>query len=64
MSTPNIPNLENVLYVEGLNTNLISVSQLTNEYEDMWFNKKRCLVHNNKGSCVMGGIRSVDNFFG
>lgn len=63
VNTPNISNLENVLYVEGLNTNLLSVSQLTDDFEDVWFNKKKCLVLNNKGNCIMGGVRSVDNCY-
>ncbi|XP_062028377.1 uncharacterized protein LOC133744257 [Rosa rugosa] len=39
VNTPGIPNLKNVLYVEGLQENLISVSQLNDDYEDVNFNK-------------------------
>ncbi|XP_024200303.1 uncharacterized protein LOC112203592 [Rosa chinensis] len=42
VNTPGIPNLKNVLYVEGLTANLISVSHLADDYEDVWFNKQRC----------------------
>ncbi|XP_061999414.1 uncharacterized protein LOC133716772 [Rosa rugosa] len=42
VNTPRIPNLKNVLYVEGLTANLISVSHLADDYEDVWFNKQRC----------------------
>ncbi|XP_062028686.1 uncharacterized protein LOC133744627 [Rosa rugosa] len=61
VNTPGIPNLKNVLYVEGLTTNLISVSHLADDYEDVWFNKQRCLVLNHKGEGIMGGKRSFYN---
>ncbi|KAM5577541.1 hypothetical protein ABKV19_008070, partial [Rosa sericea] len=43
-NTPGIPNLKNVLYVEGLTANLISVNHLADDYEDVWFNKQRCVA--------------------
>ncbi|XP_062029072.1 uncharacterized protein LOC133745095 [Rosa rugosa] len=55
VNTP-IPNLKNVLYVEGLTANLISVSHLADDYEDVWFNKQRCLVLNHKGEGIMGDL--------
>ncbi|XP_040364388.1 uncharacterized protein LOC121050018 [Rosa chinensis] len=63
VNTPGIPNLKNVLFVEGLTANLISVSHLADDYEDVWFNKQRCLVLNQKGEGIMGGMRSVDNCY-
>ncbi|XP_024155806.1 uncharacterized protein LOC112163777 [Rosa chinensis] len=63
VNTPGIPNLKNVLSVEGLTANLISVSHLTDDYEDVWFNKQRCLVLNQKGEGIMGGKRSIDNCY-
>ncbi|XP_040374637.1 uncharacterized protein LOC121052819 [Rosa chinensis] len=63
INTPGIPNLKNVLFVEGVTANLISVSHLADDYEDVWFNKQRCLVLNQKGEGIMGGKRSVDNCY-
>ncbi|XP_061993496.1 uncharacterized protein LOC133711381 [Rosa rugosa] len=63
VNTPGIPNLKNVLFVEGLTANLISVSHLADDYEDVWFNKQRCLVLNQKGEGIMGGKRSFDNCY-
>ncbi|XP_024195881.1 uncharacterized protein LOC112199047 [Rosa chinensis] len=63
VNTPGIPNLKNVLYVEGLTANFISVSHLADDYEDVWFNKQRCLVLNQKGEGIMGGKRSLDNCY-
>jgi hypothetical protein len=63
INTPGIPNLQNVLFVEGLQANLITVSQLTDDYEDVNFNKQRCIVLDNNGKNVMGGLRSKDNCY-
>ena len=60
---PGIPELKNVLYVDDLTANLISVSQLTNDYEDVWFTKHCCLVFDNAGSKLMQGKRAVDNCY-
>ncbi|XP_061998851.1 uncharacterized protein LOC133716132 [Rosa rugosa] len=63
VNTPGIPNLKNVLYVEGLTANLISVSHLADDYEDVWFNKQRCVVLDKKGENIMGDKRSLDNCY-
>ncbi|XP_040361901.1 uncharacterized protein LOC121049269 [Rosa chinensis] len=63
VNTAGIPNLKNVLFVEGLTANLISVSHLADDYEEVWFNKQRCLVLNQKGEGIMGGKRSTDNCY-
>ncbi|XP_024171720.1 uncharacterized protein LOC112177689 [Rosa chinensis] len=63
VNTPGIPNLQNVLFVEGLHANLISVSQLADDYEDVNFNKTRCIVTDNNGKNIMGGLRSKDNCY-
>ncbi|XP_024195878.1 uncharacterized protein LOC112199045 [Rosa chinensis] len=39
------------------------VSHLADDYEDVWFNKQRCLVLNQKGEGIMGGKRSFDNCY-
>ncbi|XP_024164336.1 uncharacterized protein LOC112171370 [Rosa chinensis] len=63
VTAPGIPNLKNVLYVEGLQANLISVSQLSDDFEEVRFNKLRCLVLDGKGKSVMGGLRSKDHCY-
>ncbi|XP_024200625.1 uncharacterized protein LOC112203962 [Rosa chinensis] len=63
VNTPGIPNLKNVLYVEGLTANLISVSHLADDYEDVWFNKQRCVILDKKGENIMRGKRSSDNCY-
>ncbi|XP_012854414.1 PREDICTED: uncharacterized protein LOC105973919 [Erythranthe guttata] len=39
-----LPNLDNVLYVEGLKSNLLSVSQLCDLYDSVLFTKRKCEV--------------------
>ncbi|KAM5584807.1 hypothetical protein ABKV19_004255, partial [Rosa sericea] len=39
------------------------VSHMADDYEDVWFNKHRCLVLNKKGEGIMGGKRSLDNCY-
>ncbi|XP_050387942.1 uncharacterized protein LOC126804739 [Argentina anserina] len=63
VESQNLGRLENVLFVEGLATNLVSVSQLTDEFEDVWFNRKRCIVLDDQGNVVLGGKRSIDNCY-
>ena len=47
ISLPGVPNIENVLYVEGLAVNLLSISQICDQDFMVLFSKERCLV-----SCV------------
>ncbi|XP_024177999.1 uncharacterized protein LOC112183918 [Rosa chinensis] len=63
VNAPGIPNLKNFLYVEGLTANLISVSHLADDYEDVWFNKQRCVVLDKNGENIIGGKRSLDNCY-
>ena len=58
-----MPKLENVLLVDGLKVNLISISQLCDDNLFVQFTKGSCLVTNNLNSCVMEGKRSLDNCY-
>lgn len=62
MATGN-PSLENVLLVENLQANLISVSQLCDEVGEVTFTKTQCIVNNKEGASVMVGKRSNDNCY-
>ncbi|CAL9005549.1 unnamed protein product, partial [Prunus brigantina] len=64
ISAPGIDKLENVMYVENLTSNLISISQLCDQ--DMYnvsFTKDRCNVLNKDGKIVLSGLRSSDNCY-
>jgi len=57
------PRLKNVLLVEGLKANLISISQLCDQDLHVKFSKNKCLVFNKSERCVMEGSRSSDNCY-
>ncbi|XP_012840500.1 PREDICTED: uncharacterized protein LOC105960834 [Erythranthe guttata] len=58
-----LPNLDNVLYVEGLKSNLLSVSQLCDLYDSVLFTKRKCEVFDRNHMCVLSGYRSSDNCY-
>ncbi|KAK2359751.1 hypothetical protein QL285_085096 [Trifolium repens] len=57
-----LPNLDNVLLVEGLTVNLISISQLCDQGLKASFNNSECIV-SNKDQEIMKGSRSKDNCY-
>jgi len=46
---PPYPPIDNVLFVEGLKHNLLSISQLCDIGYDVSFNKDVCIIQNNDG---------------
>ena len=58
-----MPKLKNVLLVNGLKVNLISISQLCDENLLVQFTKESCSVNNCFNSCVMKGKRSSNNCY-
>ena len=60
---PNIPNLEEVLYVEGLKPNLLSISQICENEFNVQFSQNLCKVFDLNGACVMIGLRTYDNCY-
>ncbi|XP_057452263.1 uncharacterized protein LOC130744085 [Lotus japonicus] len=57
------PNLNNVLLVEGLTANLISISQLCDLDLNVSFNKAGCKVTDENEEVIMIGVRSKDNCY-
>lgn len=55
------PNLDQVLYVKGLTSNLINIIQLCDQGVKTIFNKLECLVINAENSVKMRGQRSKDD---
>ena len=55
--------LENVLLVNGLKVNLISISQLCDDILLVHLTKGSCLVINSSNSCVIKGKGSSDNCY-
>ena len=58
---PGLPNITNVLYVEGLKVNLLSISQIDFM---VLFLKGKCLVMDEFGKKLISGIRTLDNCYG
>ncbi|XP_075515599.1 uncharacterized protein LOC142550246 [Primulina tabacum] len=58
-----LPKLHNVLHVEGLTSNLISISQLCYDNLHVKFNKNVCEVFDESNICIMTGTRSSDNCY-
>ena len=58
-----LPRLKNVLHVEGLTANLISISQLCDQNLLMKFTKNTCKVFNDSQECVLEGASLVDNCY-
>lgn len=64
ISLPGLPNIANVLYVEGLILNLLSISQIRDQDFIVLFSKGKCLVLDELGEQLIGGVRTLDNCYG
>ncbi|XP_075515565.1 uncharacterized protein LOC142550212 [Primulina tabacum] len=53
LNVDGLPCLHNVLYVEGLNSNLISISQLCDDSLHVKFDKDNCEVFDNTDTCIL-----------
>src|SRR4051812_23890888 len=56
-------NLDNVLLVNGITSNLISIIQLCDQGLKVNFIKFECLVTPEEGEVIMKGTRSKDNCY-
>ena len=59
-----LPDIANVLYVEGLRVNLLSISQICDQDFMVLFSKGKCLVMNESGKKLISGVRTLDNCYG
>ncbi|XP_073291044.1 uncharacterized protein [Primulina huaijiensis] len=63
LNVEGLPKLHNVLHVEGLNLNLISISQLCDDNLLVKFDEHKCEVFDEANICIMTGTRSSDNCY-
>ena len=63
ISLPGLLNIANVLYVEGLRVNLLSICQICDQDFMVLFSNGKCLVLNEVGEQLIGGIRTLDNCY-
>ncbi|XP_022860417.1 uncharacterized protein LOC111380966 [Olea europaea var. sylvestris] len=59
-----LPVISNVLYVKGLKSNLLSISQIYDADFEVSFVQKRCTVYDSSGVVVLEGVRTSDNCYG
>ena len=64
ISLPGLPNIANVLYVEGLRVNLLSISQICDQDFMVLFSKGKCLVMDESRKKLISGVRTLDNCYG
>ncbi|KAG9458352.1 hypothetical protein H6P81_002860 [Aristolochia fimbriata] len=58
LNVDGLPRLQNVLLVQGLKANLISISQLCDENLQVHFTSDKCLVADHESNLVMEGVRT------
>lgn len=63
MVIPLLPCLNEVLVIEGLTTNLISISQICDQGFKVSSNKDECVATNKEHKEMIKGSRSKDNFY-
>ena len=56
ISLPKLPNISNVLYVEGLRLNLLNISQMCDQDFMVLFSKGKCLVMDESGKKLINGV--------
>ena len=64
ISLPGLPDIANVLYVEGLRVNLLSISQICDQDFMVLFLKGKCLVMDEFGKKLISGVCTLDNCYG
>ena len=64
ISLPGLPDIANVLYVEGLRANLLSISQICDQDFMVLFLKGKCLVIDDSGKKLISGVCTLDNCYG
>ncbi|XP_039141271.1 uncharacterized protein LOC120278592 [Dioscorea cayenensis subsp. rotundata] len=60
---PSLPDLKDVLHVDGLKVNPMSISQLCDQNMIVKFTKDSCMVYDKIAKCVLTSARSSDNCY-
>ena len=55
--------IANVLYVEGLKVNLLSISQICDQDFMVLFSKRKCLVMDEFGKKLINGLCTLENYY-
>ena len=57
---PLYPHIDNILFVEGLKHNLLSISELCDNEYGVSFNKDECIIQNNDRSFLFSAKRKCN----
>ncbi|CAM8905362.1 unnamed protein product [Rhodiola kirilowii] len=63
LNVPGLPRLTDVFLVEGLQANMISISQLCDGNNRVQFTQDKCIVQNNLNQIVLAGRRTSNNCY-
>ena len=58
---PRLPNIANVLFIEGLRVNLLSISQTCNQDFMVLFSKGKCLIMDESRMKLISSVRTFNN---
>lgn len=64
ISAPEILELKDVLYVEGIKDNFINISQICDNKYSFKFTQKKCTMYNSTCNIIVKGTISKDNCVG
>ena len=64
ISLPGLLDIANVLYVEGLRVNMLSISQICDQDFMVLFSKGKFLVMDKSEKKLISGVRTLDNCYG
>ena len=64
ISLPELPDIANVLYVEGLRVNLLSISTICDQDFMVLFSKRKCFVLNDSGKKLISRVHTLDSCYG
>ena len=63
LNVENFSQFKNILHIDGLKTNLISISQICDLNLNVNFNREKCVVIDDNGKSILEGFRSPDNYY-
>ena len=63
VSIPGMSKLTDVYLVDGLKTNLLSISQLCDNFHEVHFSAQECTIVDKRGKTVLHGMRNSGNCY-
>ena len=63
LNVDGFPRFKNVLHVDGLKANLISINQICDLNLNVDFDLEKCVVFDTDGKCILEGFHSPNNYY-